>query len=57
MSNPVAEPRRKLRPRQAGLDPSGSLDCQPRTLFSERAVQKRRFEKALLAFTIELFVV
>lgn len=32
VSNPVAESRRKLRPRLAGLDPSGSLDSQPRTL-------------------------
>lgn len=32
MSNPVVEPPRKLRPRQAGLEPSGSLDSQPRTM-------------------------
>lgn len=32
VSNPVVAQGRKLRPRRAGLEPSGSLGSQPRTL-------------------------
>lgn len=56
VSNPVVAQGRKLRPRRAGLEPSGSLGSQPRTLrvSKKRVAQKCRFAKALPGFTTGL---